>query len=318
MSPRTIDPTRAAQRASARPWAWLALAAACVPAALGACAEPGESPFAWNPYEPGSTCDVAREVFGPYCVSCHDGVQEPLDLRGPALAGLVGQVGAEFGQTLVVAGDPDASFLYKKCIAPGVGEGDLMPATGAIPAAALATLRAWIEDGAPACTGTGNDIQVGGPVAFGGPPSGFTTTHPSWAAHGTCGSGQWWQYEGGFATPSMHPGNDCNGCHAMDEGPNFAYAGTVYPQLTDPDDCRGVPGVVVEILDGADQVVARATTNIAGNFSIDGGWLSSYRARLSYQGRTREMNLPVEGNGSCNTCHGPSGAEGAPGRVVAP
>ena len=286
--------------------------------AATACTEPGTVPLVFEPFEPGASCDIVREVMGPYCVSCHDGTIEPLDLRGPALGDLVGKVGDEFGQVLVVAGDPDASFLYQKCTGPGTDLGDPMPQGRTMPQSAIDALRAWIEDGAPACTVTGADIIVGGPVDFGSPPSDFVAVRPSWAATGICGSEQWWRHPGMLASPSMHPGNDCVGCHSLAGGPGFAYAGTVYPTLIDPDDCRGVPGVTVEILDEGGNTVARAETNEAGNFDLSGRYVDGYRARLTYQSRTREMTLPVTGNGSCNSCHGPSGAEGAPGRMVAP
>lgn len=287
--------------------------------AAPACTDPGDSAVVWAPYEPGSSCEISKKVFGPYCVSCHDGKIEPLDLRGPALGTLANKVGDEWGQVLVVPGDPDASFLYKKCVPPGPAEGDLMPQTGAMPQEALDALRSWIVAGAPACTTIGADIEVGGPVDFGGPPSGYAAKQPTWTpAGGSCSSDQWWQFEGLWASDLMHPGYDCINCHVQADGPGFSYAGTVYPEVFDPDDCRGVPGVRVEILDGAGNALGAATTNEAGNFYFSGGYVDGYRARLTYQGRTREMTLPVTGNGACNDCHGPSGTQGAPGRVVAP
>lgn len=79
-------------------------------------------------------------------------------------------------------------------------------------------------------------------------------------------------------------------------------------------------GVTVELLDSADEVFATTTTNGAGNFY----WRKSsvpfqaYRARLSYQGRTREMQLVQPSSGDCHTCHDASGQHGAVGRIVAP
>src|SRR6185369_12370161 len=136
------------------------------------------------------------------------------------------------------------------------------------------------------CTTIGADIEVGGAVDFGGPPSGFAAGHPGWAADGACSSDQWWQYQGLFASSSMHPGSDCVSCHVQAGGPDFAYAGTIYPELVDPDDCRGVPGVKVEILDGNGQPVGSTTTNEAGSFFFRGAYVDGYRARLTYQDRT--------------------------------
>jgi len=282
-----------------------------------ACTEPGDAGLTWAPFVPGQSCEVARVVTGPYCVSCHDGEVEPLDLRAAALGGLVGVVG-EYGEPIVVAGDPDASFIVTKVGHPGADLGDPMPPGRALPDAAVEVLRAWISAGAPPCESAGGDIIVGGPVDFGGPPSGFVAVKPSWAAAGACSAGQWWSHPGTSESSSMHPGHDCIGCHQQTGGPGFTYAGTVYPTLYDPDDCRGVPGVTVEILDADGATVGRAVTNDAGSFAVRGRFVQAYRARLSYEGRTREMLTPVGDNGSCNTCHGPSGIEDAPGRVVAP
>jgi len=284
--------------------------------ALTACTDPGASALVWEPFVPAEACAVEQEVFGPYCVSCHDGTIEPLDLRGPALATLANEVG-DWGEVLVVPGDPNASFIYTKCTGPRADQGELMPEGRALPESALAALRDWIAEGAPACEAGGDDIIVGGPVDFGGPPSGFVASRPSWAGAGACASAQWWSHSGMYASGDMHPGHDCLGCHAQAGGPGFTFAGTVYPTLRDPDDCRGVPGVTVEILDHDGVAIDRTVSNEAGNFVLRQGGVGPFRARLSYQGRTREMSTGIP-YGGCNACHGPAGDEGAPGRVVAP
>jgi hypothetical protein len=186
-----------------------------------------------------------------------------------------------------------------------------------MPEEAIAALGAWIDDGAPPCGG--GDVPLispQGPIDFGGPPGHYTSERPSSAPEGECSSQHWWTGDNS-GNPHMRPGWDCIDCHRQ-EGPDFAYAGTVHASLTDPDDCRGVPGVKVELLDGNDQVFATTTTNLAGNFFFDEDVsFREFRARLTYQGRTREMGS-LQGYGGCNSCHSPSGDGGAPGRIVAP
>lgn len=275
-------------------------------------------------------CPIADNVFTPNCVRCHNGAKDYPDLRAGALGRLVGAATKSYpGHILVVAGDPAASFLMTKVHGPSAGQGALMP-----PGAALTTdlqdqITAWINDGAKACDGVVDPGPVdpivpepGGPITFSNPPTGFQATHPSWAEAGTCTSQQWWKYEGDTESANMHPGQACIECHTNSEdAPGLTYAGTVFANVADTRDCRGVQGVAVEILNDAGTTLMRTTTTASGNFRFDSdlySFIGNYRARLSYQGRTREMTLPQASNGDCNTCHGTVGTEGAPGRMVAP
>jgi len=337
---------RVMPRAMSRSWSWLAMAA------LGAaCDEP--IPFAWETRDSPATdavgatdgidagadafddvpvvtapCPIADEVFTPWCVECHDGDRYP-DLRAGALGALAGAPARAYaGRTVVVAGDASASLLLDKMHGAS-GVGPVMPPDGALDGQLVDAVAAWITSGAPACGGVEpiDPVDPGPPVpgdtiTFGGPPSGFQSTRPTWADAGTCTAQQWWKYAGDTESASMHPGRACIDCHTREgEGPRFSYAGTVYPSVVDSDDCRGVQGVEVEILDDGDQVLGRTTTNAAGNFAWRKTALAfhaGYRARLTYQGRSREMTLPQATSGDCNTCHGASGTDGAPGRMVAP
>lgn len=274
-------------------------------------------------------CPIADDVFTPYCVECHEGTKHYPDLRAGALGRLAGATALAYpGQTLVVAGNSGASLLFTKLHA-GTGIGALMPPDGALSQGLLDEVAAWIDGGAAACTGvvdpgpTEPPIPTpGGTITFTATAANFQTTKPSWAESGTCTSQSWWKFEGDTESGSMHPGRDCIDCHDRDEeAPGLAYAGTVYPNVADTDDCRGVKGVKVEILDEAGATIASTTTNTGGNFywrTRDLTYRSPYRARLSFDGRTREMTLPVSTDGDCNTCHGTTGSNGAPGRMVAP
>ena len=96
----------------------------------------------------------AALVFANSCAAsgaCHvAGGQYP----NLTLAGLADVVGAESqgmpGETLVVAGDPGASWLYKKITGTqGEGGGLLMPIGSSEPIDGVSTIEAWIRAGAP-------------------------------------------------------------------------------------------------------------------------------------------------------------------------
>jgi len=121
-------------------------------------------------------------------------------------------------------------------------------------------------------------------------------------------------------SPLMHPGGDCIGCHASEgEGPRFLLAGTVMNAFKDDTDCNGTAGVTVEITDATSKVFT-LTTNKAGNFYLpvfDGPLVMPFKAKVLRDGRERAMTAP-QSNGACATCHTAVGANGAPGRILAP
>jgi hypothetical protein len=123
-------------------------------------------------------------------------------------------------------------------------------------------------------------------------------------------------------SPMMEPGGDCIGCHSSGEGPAFTVAGTVMAALRDDTNCAGVSGVTVR-LTGADGNKIELTTNATGNFSYShtgaGGLTFPYHAEVSRNGATMAMLTPrTAAETSCNACHTAAGANGAPGRIVAP
>jgi hypothetical protein len=136
---------------------------------------------------------------------------------------------------------------------------------------------------------------------------------------GVCLSGLQWQ-GGNEESPLMRPGGDCIACHkAEDEGPTFAIAGTVFEALDEADDCFGVGGVTVE-LTGSDGQVVTLSTNDAGNFFLKANKFTltmPYTARVLVGDKERIMATP-QNDGNCASCHQTVGAEGAPGRIIAP
>lgn len=121
-----------------------------------------------EPPDPSWT-SIFERIVEPLCVECHrdDGnpffgpSDQQLDLcrstpadSGPCdpaavHAALVGQTADGCGGTLIVAGDPDASVFLDK-MGPSPACGDPMPLgdDDGLPAAILAPIRQWIQDGA--------------------------------------------------------------------------------------------------------------------------------------------------------------------------
>lgn len=118
---------------------------------------------------------------------------------------------------------------------------------------------------------------------------------------------------------TMLPGRNCNDCHKSGgQAGEYVWtaAGTVYPKRGVGMTCNtgGADGVLVELLDMTDKVLARTTTNSTGNFYFTSGQFSSnalIRARVSKSGLgTKTMVSPVSVAGGCAVCHQPSGAAG--------
>ena len=119
----------------------------------------------------------------------------------------------------------------------------------------------------------------------------------------------------------MEPGGNCIQCHSDYDGPHFTFAGTVMSASHDDTNCAGVPDVVVRIK-GADGKTFELTTNANGNFYSDVAVSSvalPYTAEVSRGGKTVAMLTPrSQSETNCATCHTAAGANGAPGRIVAP
>ena len=118
----------------------------------------------------------------------------------------------------------------------------------------------------------------------------------------------------------MAPGRNCIACHSQGggegEGPQFTAAGTVMGGLNDRDMCMGTSGVTVEITTGTGSVIS-LTSNGAGNFFTGNGIATPYQVRLVSGGRERKM-IGAKTDTNCMNCHTEYGANGAPGRIVAP
>ena len=119
----------------------------------------------------------------------------------------------------------------------------------------------------------------------------------------------------------MHPGDACISCHTQNNGPSFTIAGTVFPTAHELDDCNGsngtTDGLQVVITDATGKVVTVAVNSV-GNFHSSSTIATPFTATVkASNGKTRAMTTP-QTSGDCNSCHTEQGANGAPGRIMAP
>jgi hypothetical protein len=113
----------------------------------------------------------------------------------------------------------------------------------------------------------------------------------------------------------MNPGKACGTCHTR------TIAGTVFPTAHEPDLCAGINGTASTaqiVVTGANGVSRTLTVASSGNFkgSLVGVALP-FSVKVISNGRTRQMGMTLR-TGDCNSCHTQTGANGAPGRIVAP
>ncbi len=126
----------------------------------------------------------------------------------------------------------------------------------------------------------------------------------------TCNTGLRW-VGGDRPSAEMRPGSDCVGCHRETGARPLIIGGTVYPSHEfAPDDCYGIEGVEVIVVDARGR--ERSTrTNRAGNFYFEGresDFAMPYSAELRYgtrddPGLVRMVTVPRYGG--CARCHGP-------------
>ncbi len=132
-----------------------------------------------------------------------------------------------------------------------------------------------------------------------------------------CVSETYWE-EGG-APELMNPGRDCINCHRLSGGPEYDVAGTVYHEDDEPDDCYGVAGAMVRIVDD-DGRAFEMTSNASGNFLHEASGSTivfPITATVITSTGERPMATPQD-DGSCNDCHRLGGDRGAWGRVTIP
>jgi hypothetical protein len=101
---------------------------------------------------PATLGEIERGVFARSCVfsACHKGASPAggLGLDAPTYNKLVGKAATVSGRTLVIASDPDGSYLMEKLRSQRPAAGTRMPPTDALDADSIEMVRSWIADGA--------------------------------------------------------------------------------------------------------------------------------------------------------------------------
>lgn len=90
---------------------------------------------------------TASEVFSTRCVPCHDAAARTVGLSLAEPERVIGARSSQWpDRVLVVPGDPDASLLVQKVRGTHADKGGRMPPAGALDAAELQAVEAWVRD----------------------------------------------------------------------------------------------------------------------------------------------------------------------------
>jgi hypothetical protein len=134
----------------------------------------------------------------------------------------------------------------------------------------------------------------------------------------TCPSGLQWA-GGNRESGLMNPGAACIACHASGEGPLFVLAGTVYSSANEADNCGGVSTGLTIVITDANGAVTNLTPNDMGNFYLERATVAlPFNAKVVNAAGMERAMAAAQMSGDCNTCHTQTGAQGAPGRIMAP
>jgi hypothetical protein len=132
----------------------LALCAACLlAAAAAACGGSSSSPTSPSSTTLGATfSSIQSQIFSPRCFGCHGSArrEQNLDLQNNGHANLVNRQSTQVSLLLVSPGNPDQSYLVHKIDGRAGIQGVRMPQlAAALSATEIATIRQWIQNGAP-------------------------------------------------------------------------------------------------------------------------------------------------------------------------
>jgi hypothetical protein len=244
----------------------------------------------------GLPCDV-QQLLENRCIGCHLGPSpKPLltyaDLTAPSST--AGKSMAQ--QSLVRMQSTTSPMPPAPAVAPDATE--------------IKTFSDWVTAGTPmgmTCT----SLPDGG-VDGGSTPTNYNT--PT-----VCTSNKTWN-GGTNGSASMQPGAPCITCHTMQGGPAYKVAGTVYPTAHEPNECNGVngpAGPLTVVVTDANNTVTNIPVNAVGNFYSRAAIVAPFHVKVTDGVKTRAMAGSLTA-GDCNSCHTLAGANGAPGRVMAP
>ncbi len=243
--------------------------------------------------ETGLPCEV-QQVLENRCIGCHLTKSPPPLLTYDAL--------------LAPAPSDSTKIMAQRPLERMESTSSPMPPAPAAPPTAdeIAVFRQWVEAGTPkgaACT----------PSPDGGTGNGDGTNYNTPTV---CTSKSNWT-GGNEESPNMRPGGACITCHSMRGGPVFSVAGTVYPTAHEPNDCNGVGGALTVLVTDAKGKTTQIPVNGVGNFAGRDRISPPFHVKVSDGTNERAMAGALTA-GDCNSCHTVGGANGAPGRIMAP
>ena len=184
-----------------------------------------------------------------------------------------------------------------------------MPPLPAVPPTPteIATFEAWVAASTPKGAACVDPVDAGAPV----PKDAGVNPYNSAPI---CTSGKLWTSGN---NGSMRPGEACQACHQKQGGPGYTVAGTVYPTAHEPKDCNGSPGPMTVVVTDKNAKVINVTVNSVGNFYTGTTLAAPFTVKVVNGNKTRAMAGALT-SGDCNSCHTQAGANGAPGRILAP
>ena len=244
----------------------------------------------------GLPCDV-QALLEIRCIACHSG-KSPAPLL--TYADLVAPSPTVSGKTVAQV----SLDRMKSTTSP-------MPPAPAVPPTAqeIATFETWVNGGTKmgqACAGDG-----GTPTADGGA---VDAGQNPYSAPPKCTSNKFWTSGN---SGNLAPGQACQACHQKQGGPAFTIAGTVYPTAHEPVNCNGAPGPMQVVVTDKNAKVVTINVNSVGNFSSNSTLAAPFTVKVVNGVKTRPMAGALT-SGDCNSCHTQNGANGAPGRILAP
>jgi len=252
---------------------------------------------AGNPIASGVPCDV-ETILNTYCWSCH-GVTPSAPSRLVTYSDLTKTSVSNSANTEA----QQALVRMKSTTSP-------MPSSGTKPTASeIAAFEAWVTGGALKGASCGGTPVVADDAAA--PPNPYNTPLQ-------CSSNKTSTTDEGS---SMRPGDTCINCHTTQgkctkSSCKFSIAGTVYPTAHEPNNCIGIAGSTVVITD-SNNVTVNLTVNSAGTFTSSAALVAPFTVKVVNGSKTRAMSAKAP-SGDCNSCHTATGAQNAPGRIMAP
>jgi hypothetical protein len=261
----------------------------------------------------GPLCDVLA-LLRAKCQSCHSNPPSPRSVPMSLVT---------YADLVAPAVSDPTKTTAAMCVERMQNTVTPMPPAPAAPATAadVAVMQAWIDAGMPSTC----DAPPAGSAGAGAGTGGTGVVANPYDTPVVCTSNKQWT-GGNDGSANMHPGGACINCHSSgggeEQGPSFAFAGTVYPTAHEPDDCNGLNGsstMAQVIVTDANGAMITMNVNSVGNFSYSSRTAVAlpYHAKVVSNGQERAMTAAQQ-SGDCNSCHTENGANDAPGRIMAP